>query len=90
LTFDDLVFSKRLSDDPGSQATVHFTNGYGASVITGKGSYGGDMGLYELAVLEITEDYSWDICYDSGLTEDVIGFLNEEQVTSILKQIEEL
>jgi hypothetical protein len=87
LTFDDLVFSQRLS---GPQATVHFANGYGASVITGKGSYGGDRGLYELAVLEITEDGNWDICYNSGLTDDVIGFLNEEQVTTILKQIEEL
>ena len=87
MTFDDLEFGERLNN--GSQALAHFANGYGASVITGKDSYGGDMGLYELAVLEITED-GWDICYDSGLTEDVIGYLTEEQVTSILKQIEEL
>ena len=36
----------------GVQKLYSFPNGYGASVIKHKGSYGGDKGLWELAVLD--------------------------------------
>ena len=87
MTFDDLEFGPRKVG--GIQAKVFFSNGYGASVIKGYGSYGGSEGLYELAVLKIHED-GWDLCYDSGITEDVIGHLTEEEITDILEQIEAL
>jgi hypothetical protein len=90
MTFDDLEFGERIADLPGSQALVFFANGYGASVIRGYGSYGADDELYELAVVKTAEDDSWDICYDSGITDDVIGHLSEEEITDILRQIEAL
>ena len=34
--------------------TYTFNNGYGASVICNQSSYGGDNGLFEIAVLDIS------------------------------------
>lgn len=89
MTFDNLDFKPRENGIPGVQAITFFENGYGASVIKGYGTYGNDSGLYELAVLKITED-GWDLCYDSGVTEDVEGYLSPEAVTIYLKQIKSL
>jgi hypothetical protein len=89
MTFDDLEFGERSAAVPGIQALVFFGNDYGASVIQGYGTYGGAAGLYELAVVKREGD-SWNLCYDSGITDDVIGHLSEEEVTSYLQQIEEL
>ena len=69
----------------GIQKLYQFNNGYGASVIKHKGSYGFDKGLWELAVLNEGE-----LCYDSEITGDVIGYLNDPQVDNILGQIARL
>jgi hypothetical protein len=66
----------------GKAAEVHFANGYGASVLQRRGSYGHDQGLYELAVL--ADD---GLCYDTPITDDVLGHLSEERVTEALRQI---
>jgi hypothetical protein len=90
MTFDDLEFGSRNAGLPGVQAMAFFNNGYGASVIKGYGSYGVNDALYELAVIKTTEDDNWDLCYDSGITEDVEGHLTEDEVTSFLQRIEAL
>ena len=69
----------------GVQKVYEFDNGYGASVIRHKGSYGYAQGKWELAVLE-----GGELCYTSPITEDVIGHLTEDEVELILKQIKEL
>ena len=92
MTFDDLKFEARegrYGDLSGVQALVFFSNGYGASVIKGRGSYGSRDNLYELAVVK-TEGDSWDLCYDTPITDDVIGFLSEDGITNLLGQIEAL
>lgn len=73
----------------GIQAKHFFDNGYGVSVIQSPNSYGGDEGLYELAVLEGNED-EFEICYTTPITDDVLGHLTEEQVESTLSEIEKL
>ena len=91
MTFNDLEFGPRNSGLPGVQAMVFFGNGYGASVIKGKGSYGVDDDLYELAVIKKTEGEDWDICYGTEIAgDDVIGFLTEYEVSTLLKQIQAL
>ena len=65
--------------------THKFDNGYGASVIMNDMSYGGKNGLYELAV---THDGS--ICYDTEITDDVIGHLTLNEVEDILGNISKL
>jgi hypothetical protein len=89
LTFDDLEFNDINVGQPLYQALVFFDNGYGASVIQGKGSFGGEQGLYELAVLRREND-EWEICYDTEITDSVIGYLTQDYVTALLKRIEEL
>ena len=73
------------SHNGGVQKVYEFDNGYGASVIRHKGSYGYAQGKWELAVLE-----GGELCYTSPITDDVIGHLSEDEVELILKQIEEL
>ena len=58
----------------------------GASVIRHEHSYGGKLGLWELAVL----DADGNIDYSTPITEDVLGRLTWKEVTTTLKQIQKL
>jgi hypothetical protein len=69
----------------GSMRRVHYPNGYGASIVRHKGSYGGKAGLYELGVLHNNK-----LCYTTPITDDVLGHLKESEVDGILTQIQEL
>lgn len=68
----------------------YFNNGYGASVVCHDFSYGGDNGLAELAVLKEDTDGDWHLCYDTPITDDVIGHLSSKEVDKLLKKIEAL
>lgn len=85
-TFNDLEFHELGNDGFSIRARLEFDNGYGASIIKTKFSYGGPAGLYELAVLDSTGD----VVYDTPVTDDVLGYLTEDDVTEALKQIQEL
>ena len=50
-----------------------FKNGYGASVIKNDRSYGGTEDLFVLSVIKFTDDYNWELCYDTEITNDVIN-----------------
>ena len=84
-TFNDLKFKKHPHIE-GIISRIVFDNGFGASVVKHNFSYGGDAGLYELAVL----DKDGDITYDTPITNDVEGYLSEEDVTQLLEQIQQL
>lgn len=64
-----------------------FDNGYGASVVSHPGSYGYGDGLYELAVFDVK---TGNLCFDTPITDDVIGWLTWEDVERICKDIEQL
>jgi hypothetical protein len=85
MRFEDLEFKPMTNHDNGIHVRVEFPNGYGASVIQSPYSYGGSNGLYELAVL-----YGGHICYDTEITNDVLGYLNQADVTELLQRIEAL
>ena len=68
----------------GTQDSYEFENGYSASVIRTSFSYGGPE-LYELAVVK-----DGKVCYDSGITSDVMGWLSEAEVQETLHKIKAL
>lgn len=84
--FSKLKFNEMEGMFSGVRAVVEFDNGYGASIIKSEFSYGGKDGLYELAVLDSTGEIS----YDTPITNDVLGYLTEQDVTNILKNIMDL
>ena len=55
------------------------------SVIRHDGSYGGSRGLWELAVT-----LHGILCYDTSITNDVLGHLNTEEVNKQLQAVKEL
>ena len=88
--FDTIVF-KELNFQPhpagmGQQCIVQFPNGYGASIVKGPHTYGGSQGLYELAVF----GKDGGITYDTPITDDVLGYLSEEDVEKTLTDIKSL
>jgi hypothetical protein len=88
MKFSDLDF-RTHSTLFGLHATHFFDNGYGVSVVCGPQSQGGKEGLYELAVLKGVAD-DWNICYDTPITEDVLGHLSEDEVEVLLYEVENL
>ena len=71
------------------QYVFRFDNGYGASVIKHAYSYGYEEDLWELAVLEFDHGEEY-LCYDTEITDDVIGHLTDEEVHIYLDKIKGL
>lgn len=85
-TFKDLVFETHLNPrhESGVQARMDFDNGYGVSVVKSPYTYGGDKGLYELAVFK-----DGHIHYDNAVANgDVVGYLRPEDVTDAMLVIQ--
>lgn len=85
--FNDLEFGPHSMG--GLQAKIFFENGYGVSVVRFSGSYTRTETQWELAVLKGVPG-DWDLTYDTPITEDVIGYLQADEVTEIMKQVQEL
>jgi hypothetical protein len=85
--FEDLDF-KKLTDQymSGVKARMMFENGFGVSVVSHTYSYGGKDGLFEIAVL----DEDGCLTYNTPVTNDVIGYLNPDEVTDIMEQVQNL
>ncbi len=66
----------------GHRYKVTYPNGYGASIIKHNGSYGREDDLWELAVLK-----DGGLCYDTDITDDVLGYLTEEKVIGVCRRI---
>ena len=85
-TFKDIEFKPNpMGEDFGIVSRTQFDNGYEASVVRSDYTYGGKTGLYELAVFKDGE-----ICYDTPITDDVIGYLRPEDVTDVMAKIQQL
>lgn len=84
-TIKDLKFEPHPIGE-GIQAVIEFDNGYGASVISDtRYFYSTPARPYEIAVL-----YDGVIVYDTPITNDVCGYLTEDEANEILTQIEAL
>ena len=84
--FKDIIFkSNPMGEEFGIVSRTKFDYGYEVSVVKSQYSYGGDTGLFELAVFKDGE-----ICYDTPITNDVIGYLRPEDVTDVMEKIQKL
>lgn len=89
MTFSDLEFKSHSAGMGGVHALAFFPNGYGASVIKTPFSYGGDAGLYELAVVR-GDAAGWSLTYETPITSDTEGHLSEPEVSNLLDKISSL
>lgn len=87
--FEDLEFKQHPVCPMGVISQIFFENGYGVSVIRNSFSYGNELGLYELAILKGIKG-KYEIYYDSGITDDVIGYLTCSKVSSYMKKVQKL
>lgn len=69
----------------GVQQLWEFKNGYTASVVKFPGSYGYNKNQWELAIFRGEE-----LCYDTPITDDVLGYLDTPEVHNYLEKIAEL
>lgn len=77
----------------GEQYLFKFENGYGASVIKIEIIPGVKSDTWELAVIRWCSepfDFLWTLCYDTPITDDVIGFLSDKDVCKYLEDIKRL
>ena len=85
LVYDDYKkYEVKPNFDKG-QWCFKFENGYGASVIKHFGSYGYEKDLFELAVL-----HNDKLCYSTEITDDVLGYLTNQEILDTLERIKNL
>lgn len=82
-TFKDLEFNSHSIC--GTQARINFDNDYGVSVVCGIMFYSNGISTYELAIL-----YKDQITYNTDITNDVLGHLDENEVTGIMIKVQNL
>lgn len=82
--FEDLSFESNPFG--GIRARMFFDNGFGVSVVKSEHSYGGNEGLYEMAVL----GPDGHINYDTPITSDVLGYLSPEEVSKAMSDVQDL
>ena len=92
ITFDDIEF-KSHGIGNGVHGLLFFPGGYGISVVRFKSPFGGggsytsdDVDDYEVAVIKGTKG-EWDICYDTKITNDVLGYQTKEDINKLIIQI---
>ena len=85
ITKFDLLIFKDMKNQNGIQAFADFPNGFGASIVKSDISYGGKSGLFEIAVLK-----GKDIDSTTDISDDVIGWCDEEDINRILNAISKL
>ena len=84
MVMDGFQEKKKIYD--GNQWLFKYDNGYGASIVQHSGSYGGEQGLYEIAVL----DSNGEMSYTTPITDDVIGYADEVKLYETLDRIKSL
>ena len=91
-TFENLVFETHPMGN-GFMSKMFFPNGYGISVVRFKSPFGGGSftngDQWEVAVLKGNHE-DWDLCYDTDITNNVIGYLTDNEVTEIMGRIQNL
>lgn len=80
--FDELVFESHDRFDS-DQARLEFNNDYDVSI----GVVDSNLETYSVVVLRKQEG-EWELCYDTPVSNDVLGILSKEEVSSIIEKVE--
>ena len=87
---ETLILPTSAQDDRvGTIKKYIFENGYGASVACHTGSYGGDEGLFEMALTDDEGNVILSPNDPSSSWQDVKGYLTLSEVESYLTEISE-
>ena len=70
------------------QWKMYFPNGYGLSLIKGRDTHSNENTV-EVAVLKKDEGF-WQLTYDTPLTNDVIGYVDKEQLIELINEVQKL
>ena len=65
-------------------AVMEFENGYGVSVVFGDQFCSNGIDTYEVAIIKDNH-----VCYDTPLTDNVLAYQNENEVTEIMRKVQE-
>jgi len=89
-TFKDIEFKPHPVGD-GVHGKIFFPNGYGLSVVRFKigdrySSYTNNGDEWEVGIIKGTSK-KWELCYDTDITNDVLGHQTEEDINNIIKHI---
>ena len=91
ITFDNIEFKTHAYGD-GVHGLIFFPGGYGLSVVRYKHPYSTRYSSYtddktwEVAIIKGTKN-QWEICYDTDITDDVLGYQTEEDINRIIKHV---
>ena len=87
---DQMIIQREING--GIQYVFRFDNNYGASVVKHPSSYGYYDDLWELAVLKFNGSgiWDWNLTYDTEITDDILGWLNNTAVCELLGKIKAL
>ena len=100
--FNEIYKENHILKAPKHQVVIKYPNDYGVSIIYHAGSYGNKEGLVELGVLNFRKVSNEDdlniggdlgdseLVYDTGVTDDVIGYCSYDDVLKHLDEIESL
>jgi hypothetical protein len=89
--FEDNIIISERPVNMGVQYVFRFENGYGASVVKGPWTYGGPQDLWELAVLRFFGNSdAYDLEYGTEITDDVLGWRDDEEIRELLLRIKGL
>jgi hypothetical protein len=79
-------------DEDKKHYVYRFHNGYGASVVQGPKTHGGEAGLWELAVVRFGSPHPFDFRIDrtTSIGDEVHGHLEGDDVDALLTAIEQL
>ena len=73
------------ADRPGGyQCVLDYGDTYQLSIISGSGAYGGDRGLYEIAIFKDGDFTRLPGIFKNDYDDDVIGYLTESEVDAIM------
>lgn len=92
--YGDNLHSVRSMRD-GVGVTLEFENGYGIDITRASGTVGYEDGLWEVAVVKFGDEglhglHDWKLNYDTPITNNVIGYCDDERVANIAEETKEL